>query len=164
MPTSKRTTKSPSTRKRNSRTTVGGPSDPQPTPIGRDDLAAKAAGTAELAAQMPFNATKTSEYDLASDALPPEDQQAKPADPLVGASPVTEMCPSDKAGSGAPPNGDNKTIGTLDRVRVDSTAQRLTTNQGVPIADNQSSLKAGLRGPTLLEDFILREKITHFDH
>ena len=40
----------------------------------------------------------------------------------------------------------------------------LTTNQGVPIADNQSSLKAGVRGPTLLEDFILREKITHFDH
>ena len=34
----------------------------------------------------------------------------------------------------------------------------------MPVADNQSSLKAGLRGPTLLEDFILREKITHFDH
>jgi catalase len=49
-------------------------------------------------------------------------------------------------------------------VRVDSTGRVLTTNQGVPIADNQSSLKAGLRGPTLLEDFILREKITHFDH
>ena len=40
----------------------------------------------------------------------------------------------------------------------------LTTNQGVPIADNQNSLKANPRGPTLLEDFILREKITHFDH
>ena len=40
----------------------------------------------------------------------------------------------------------------------------LTTNQGVPVADNQNSLKAGLRGPALLEDFILREKITHFDH
>ena len=42
--------------------------------------------------------------------------------------------------------------------------QTLTTNQGVPIGDNQHSLKAGLRGPSLLEDFILREKITHFDH
>ena len=52
----------------------------------------------------------------------------------------------------------------LDRVRVDSTDRALTTNQGVPVGDNQSSLKAGLRGPTLLEDFILREKITHFDH
>ena len=40
----------------------------------------------------------------------------------------------------------------------------LTTNQGLPISDNQNSLKAGDRGPTLLEDFILREKITHFDH
>ena len=40
----------------------------------------------------------------------------------------------------------------------------LTTNQGVAIADNQNSLRANPRGPTLLEDFILREKITHFDH
>ena len=49
-------------------------------------------------------------------------------------------------------------------MRVDSGGRALTTNQGVPVADNQNSLKAGLRGPTLLEDFILREKITHFDH
>ena len=49
-------------------------------------------------------------------------------------------------------------------MRVDSSKRTLTTNQGVPVADNQNSLKAGLRGPTLLEDFILREKITHFDH
>jgi len=41
---------------------------------------------------------------------------------------------------------------------------RLTTNQGLRIADNHNSLRAGVRGPTLLEDFILREKITHFDH
>ncbi|WP_426197097.1 catalase [Massilia sp. DWR3-1-1] len=40
----------------------------------------------------------------------------------------------------------------------------LTTNQGVPVSDNQNSLRAHARGPTLLEDFILREKITHFDH
>ena len=40
----------------------------------------------------------------------------------------------------------------------------LTTNQGLPVSDNQNSLKGGGRGPTLLEDFILREKITHFDH
>src|SRR6476661_1038488 len=40
----------------------------------------------------------------------------------------------------------------------------LTTNQGLPVNDNQNSLKAGERGATLLEDFILREKITHFDH
>ncbi|TKD53149.1 catalase [Sphingomonas baiyangensis] len=40
----------------------------------------------------------------------------------------------------------------------------LTTNHGVPISDNQNSLKSGARGPTLLEDFVLREKIFHFDH
>jgi len=40
----------------------------------------------------------------------------------------------------------------------------LTTNQGTAISDNQNSLKSGARGPTLLEDFVLREKITHFDH
>jgi len=40
----------------------------------------------------------------------------------------------------------------------------LTTNQGVAISDNQNSLRATPRGPTLLEDFILREKITSFDH
>jgi catalase len=41
---------------------------------------------------------------------------------------------------------------------------QLTTNQGIPIADNQNSLRASKHGPTLLEDFILREKIFHFDH
>ncbi|MBC7387370.1 MAG: catalase [Cryobacterium sp.] len=40
----------------------------------------------------------------------------------------------------------------------------LTTNQGVRLSDNHNSLKAGPRGPALLEDFVLREKITHFDH
>jgi catalase len=40
----------------------------------------------------------------------------------------------------------------------------LTTNQGVTLSDNQNSLRANPVGPTLLEDFILREKITHFDH
>lgn len=40
----------------------------------------------------------------------------------------------------------------------------LTTNHGTPISDNQNSLKLGTRGPTLLEDFVLREKIFHFDH
>src|SRR3982751_7147682 len=40
----------------------------------------------------------------------------------------------------------------------------LTTQQGVPVADAQNSLRAGARGPTLLEDFHFREKIFHFDH
>ena len=48
--------------------------------------------------------------------------------------------------------------------RADTAHGSLSTNQGVTIADNQNSLRAHARGPTLLEDFILREKITHFDH
>ncbi len=43
-------------------------------------------------------------------------------------------------------------------------ASHLTTNHGVRVSDNQNSLRAGERGPTLLEDFVLREKIFHFDH
>ena len=43
-------------------------------------------------------------------------------------------------------------------------APKLTTNQGLPIADDQNTLTIGPLGPQLLEDFIMREKITHFDH
>jgi catalase len=64
------------------------------------------------------------------------------------------------AGYGA---GDTK-LDDLAKNTEDSAGEYLTTNQGVRINDNQNSLKAGDRGPTLLEDFILREKITHFDH
>lgn len=58
----------------------------------------------------------------------------------------------------------NKKVSDLEINTEDGTEQFLTTNQGVRINDNQNSLKAGERGGTLLEDFILREKITHFDH
>src|SRR6476620_11051195 len=60
-------------------------------------------------------------------------------------------------------NNDAK-IDDLQKNTEDSGGEFLTTNQGVRINDNQNSLKAGERGATLLEDFILREKITHFDH
>ena len=62
-----------------------------------------------------------------------------------------------------PRNNDAK-IDDLQKNTEDSGGEFLTTNQGVRINDNQNSLKAGERGATLLEDFILREKITHFDH
>ena len=60
-------------------------------------------------------------------------------------------------------NNDAK-IEQLSQFTTNGTDQPLTTNQGLKINDNQNSLKAGERGPTLLEDFIMREKITHFDH
>ncbi|MFX1767357.1 catalase [Paraburkholderia sp. A1RI-2L] len=52
----------------------------------------------------------------------------------------------------------------LDAFRSRAQGEALRTNQGVKIADNQNTLRAGPRGPSLLEDFIMREKITHFDH
>lgn len=45
-----------------------------------------------------------------------------------------------------------------------SNDQHLTTDQGVKISDNDNSLKAGIRGGTLMDDFHFREKMTHFDH
>jgi len=52
----------------------------------------------------------------------------------------------------------------LEHYRKSGNNQPLTTNQGTKVSDDQNSLKMGVRGPTLLEDFIMREKITHFDH
>lgn len=52
----------------------------------------------------------------------------------------------------------------LSKDTSDGTGQVLTSNEGLPLNDDQNSLKAGLRGPTLLEDHLLREKIMHFDH
>lgn len=59
---------------------------------------------------------------------------------------------------------DNKKTDALAIHTDEGTNEFLSTNHGVRINDDQNSLKAGPRGATLLEDFILREKITHFDH
>src|SRR6185503_14964252 len=61
-------------------------------------------------------------------------------------------------------NTKNAKVESLAPAMADGTDEALTTNQGLPINDDQNSLKAGERGGTLLEDFVLREKITHFDH
>lgn len=117
----------------------------------------------EIASLMSFNENKASEYTEEGASDPPEGTVVTPPSELAGASTVSENNANAKTGT-APGPGDNPTVAPLDRVRIDASGQRLTTNQGVPVADNQSSLKAGLRGPALLKDFILREKITHFDH
>ena len=72
---------------------------------------------------------------------------------------------SEMAGTDTPDRANtNAKLDSLEEFRSDATGQALRTNQGVKIADNQNTLKAGPRGPSLLEDFIMREKITHFDH
>ncbi|MET0322932.1 MAG: catalase [Duganella sp.] len=148
--------------------TVSAPSSaPPPGSLGgapqEAALIDKVAGGQDMAAGMPFNPNKAGEHGDASRT--PQAGATCPMKHLFGTASTTgETTASAKVGSGVPPQGVNPTNDPLDRVRVDSGGQRLTTNQGVPVADNQNSLKIGLRGPTAMEDFILREKITQFDH
>jgi catalase len=148
---------------------VSGPSTSQPPKtLGSDDpvkqrLLDKTLGGQELAEKISSNLNKPHEYGEAS-RTPLTGAIVEPTSPAAGSSTSSEIIASPKTGEGILFPGSNPTVDSLDRVRVDSSNQPLTTNQGVRIADNQHSLKIGLRGPTALEDFILREKITHFDH
>ncbi len=123
----------------------------------------KLAQTQIVAQMVMYNPGKAKEYAYENAVSPDKGFTVPVESRVVSASTVTEDCTSLKAGTTAT-EGDNPLVDSLDRVRVDSSGRMLTTNHGVAIADNQSSLKAGVRGPALLEDFILREKITHFDH
>ncbi|MCS0589205.1 catalase [Massilia norwichensis] len=149
--------------------TVGGPSDPTPpeslgaTTPESERLLEKVTEDADLAARMPYNEVKPLEYGQAA-FTPHRGETRTPDTPLATASTTTEDIASSKLGDGEPDIGANPLNGPLDRVRVDDSNRELTTNQGVKVADNQDSLKIGLRGPTAMEDFIFREKITHFDH
>jgi catalase len=149
--------------KASARSTVSGPAHPESEGTSADALLQKLAGTQAVAAQMPFNANKAGEHGKASD-MPAPGVTAQVPDASVSGSTLTEAVVSPKLGSGRPNLGLNPGNLPLDRVRTDATNRGLTSNQGVPVGDNQNSLKAGLRGPVLLEDFLLREKITHFDH
>ena len=86
-------------------------------------------------------------------------KSAGPASPAksTGASPKDA---TRAAGRSAKPTND--AVPYQDRILEEG--EILTTNQGMVISDNHNSLKAGIRGPTLLEDFVLREKIMSFDH
>jgi catalase len=142
------------------RTSDSGPARRKRAP--GDAPAEHMAAVEAVAAAMPFNTTKPNEFGY-ENAHAPQPGDAVDVPPQVGASTLSEAAGTDK--SGAPPApGKPVAVGPLDPVRVDGAGRRLTTNQGVPVAENQNSLKAGLRGPALLKDFILREKITHFDH
>ncbi len=147
---------------------MGGPSTKKPARARgagiEERLEAKVAGTDALARQFPSNTNKSAEYARSGKVpAPPQGVAKRPDDVLVTGSTITETAASPKNGPMAAP-GRNPNNAPLARHRVDSGDRALTTNQGVPVADNQHSLRAGVRGPTLLEDFILREKITHFDH
>ena len=75
-------------------------------------------------------------------------------------APRRKPSPDTATASGADPRGHGDEL----QQQAGGSHPPLTTAQGIPVADNQNTLRAGARGPTLLEDFVLREKITHFDH
>ncbi len=84
---------------------------------------------------------------------PSRNPQSQPANPDLAAGQ-----------SSSPARPANPKAADLGLYKEEGAGQVLTTNQGTRVNDNQNSLKAGERGPSLLEDFHLREKITHFDH
>ncbi|MBT2749194.1 MULTISPECIES: catalase [unclassified Lysobacter] len=96
-------------------------------------------------------ATKPRPAKNKASASPPAKSTAKPA---AAAAPA-------KSGKAA-----QEYRGNADELHQQASGRHppLTTNQGLALSDNQNSLRSAERGPTLLEDFILREKITHFDH
>lgn len=142
--------------------TDSGPAAP-PAPDTGSPAMKRAAAVAATARAQPQHANKADEYGEAGARCPYRGAQVAPPDDSVGASSLSERERNAKTGEPAEA-GVNAVDGQLGRVRADGQGQALTTNQGVAVSDNQHSLKAGLRGPALLKDFILREKITHFDH
>ena len=73
----------------------------------------------------------------------------------------------DNSNSNSNANNSNKKTSKdqqLEQFTVDNDGKNLTTNQGLTVSEDEHSLKAGERGPTLMEDFHFREKMTHFDH
>lgn len=128
-----------------------------------DPAVRKASETGRMAQDMPYNTTKAKEHGHDNALAPQPGDTSSLATRNALASTPSEENHTAKYGDAAKA-GVNAAGGGLDRVRADSSGQGLTTNQGVAVSDNQNSLKAGLRGPALLKDFILREKLTHFDH
>src|ERR1700733_7533532 len=72
--------------------------------------------------------------------------------------------PSDQSNRSTSNGSQESADGQLPSIVLTQSAEYLTTAQGLRLPDTDHSLKAGDRGPSLLEDFHLREKITHFDH
>ncbi|EOC0518863.1 catalase HPII [Cronobacter sakazakii] len=107
--------------------------------------------------EAPFHDARSSEPGMGSLAPADGPHRPSPTPTPPGEQPTAP-------GSLKAPQVTNDKLGALETFRKGGENEALTTNQGVRIANDQNSLRAGTRGPTLLEDFILREKITHFDH
>ncbi len=102
---------------------------------------------------------------------PGQDQSAKSATTSAGTSPSEKKVMPPKKAPPAPEDadmslsyGEPQGAGGETHQVADGEVPTLTTQQGIPVADDQNSLRQGSRGPTLMEDFHFREKIFHFDH
>ena len=89
-----------------------------------------------------------------------------PAAPKPGLAKPSKARTSGQSSSAVDQRSAGQETGKTDDLAVNTAepGMALTSNQGVAVSDDQNSLKAGVRGPTLLEDFHFREKITHFDN
>jgi catalase len=103
--------------------------------------------------------------ESAAVSKPPAGPAQQPGRVIVSRHPSTRPAGKRRQDKRAAPNRATQRAagGELHQIAGGS-HRELTTNQGVAISDAQNSLRAHPRGPTLLEDFVLREKITHFDH
>src|SRR6186713_283810 len=117
-----------------SKSTMGGPSTSasRAAASAADAASVKFAGTATLAASFKLNPNKALEYDREAAVRPPTGVTSPLPNPLVGASTLTERNVTPKTGE-PPAEGFNPTVLPLTRVRVDSSGQALTTNQGVQV-------------------------------
>lgn len=100
-------------------------------------------------------------------ATNPHYQSTSPDDNTVNQPTPNPTFPGSEpyaVGSKKTPKNSNDKLKDLDQYRSDGQQQPLTTTTGVKYANNQSSLKVGARGSTLMEDFLLRDKMMHFDH
>ena len=123
-------------------------SGPATAPAAQGGSAAmqRAAAVAATVQAMPHNPSKAQEYGDEGARCPYRGAAVPAPDASVGASTLSESQQNAKTGEAAEA-GVNAVDGPLARVRADAQGQALTTNQGVPVSDNQHSLKAGLRGP-----------------
>jgi catalase len=101
--------------------------------------------------------TKIQHRSLLENGIKKPSRTALPPSPHRTSGQVT---PADQRG--APRQDTDKNVDL--RANTQAPGEDLTTNQGVIVSDDQNSLKSHVRGPTLLEDILMREKITHFDH
>ena len=107
--------------------------------------------------------------NVAQDLRRPAYQQATDdtKEPYISADAPLPAVRAEYESSRHPTTTTEEVVGVIEGVATTATVSReelLTTNQGVVVADNDNSLRMGPRGPILLADHILREKITHFDH